>query len=206
MQSHTFWNVIGALALSAALAAVPSTTLALPTLVIDGGGKLAGATEIEIGGSLYDVEFVDGTCAAVFGACDPASFMFPNLVDALAASAALGSQVFGAGDVFDEQTEKTSGCTNTIACFIATPYGVTTPAVSLAYFSNSVAGDDTGDTGFLTSTDFAAANNYVWARWAASDPVVRDVPEPGPLGLVALGLVAAGAHRHRRAHRAAFAL
>lgn len=46
------------------LAGTPA--FAMPTLIIDGGGQLTGATGVDVGGTLYDVTFMDGTCIAMF--------------------------------------------------------------------------------------------------------------------------------------------
>jgi hypothetical protein len=45
---------------------------------------------VDAGGSLYDVEFVDGNCQALFNGCnDSSDFLFPTASDANAASQAL---------------------------------------------------------------------------------------------------------------------
>ena len=42
-------------------------------LDVDGTGQLLGASGIDVGGTLYDVEFVEGTCIALFDGCDELS-------------------------------------------------------------------------------------------------------------------------------------
>jgi hypothetical protein len=39
---------------------------AAPVLVTDSADRLLGAENVEVNGALYGVQFVDGTCAAVF--------------------------------------------------------------------------------------------------------------------------------------------
>ena len=58
--------------------------MATPTVV---GGLLVGATNINVGGTLFDVDFVDGTCVALFTGCDNAvaDFDFTNSATATTA-------------------------------------------------------------------------------------------------------------------------
>ncbi len=43
------------------------------------GGILHGASGVDVGGTLYDVEFLDGTCIVLFNGCDQSSdFTFTN--------------------------------------------------------------------------------------------------------------------------------
>jgi hypothetical protein len=37
------------------------------------GGQILGASGVDVGGTLYDVEFLDGTCIALFSGCDEVS-------------------------------------------------------------------------------------------------------------------------------------
>ena len=195
MKQNVLWSAIGLAVASLTMAAVPQPAHALPTLVVDGGGILTGVNDVDIGGTLYDVEFLDGTCAGIFGSCDAASFAFQTLADALAASSALESQVFGSGDIYDTTSEKTAGCISPVGCFIATPYAATS-FVNIAYLHNNFSSfaDDVFSTGFAPDVDFALVGNYTWARWTAADPV-RDVPEPAPAGLMAGLLLALGVYR-----------
>ena len=47
-----------------------SPSLDAATLIVNGNGILTGATGVNLNGTLYDVEFVDGTCEALFNGCD----------------------------------------------------------------------------------------------------------------------------------------
>ncbi|MGD2173732.1 MAG: PKD domain-containing protein [Gammaproteobacteria bacterium] len=68
--------------------------VAQPTLIFD-QGKLSGATDVEILGEFYDVEFVDGTCAQFYDGCDESfDFFFTSEGVANEASRALAEQVF----------------------------------------------------------------------------------------------------------------
>ena len=63
------------------------------TLQINGIGILTGATDVDVDGTLYDVQFLDGSCISLFDGCDNATddFAFTTNADALvAAQARLG--------------------------------------------------------------------------------------------------------------------
>jgi hypothetical protein len=49
---------------------VLSSAASAATLIVDSNGILTGATGVNVGGTLYDVEFVDGSCIALFDGCD----------------------------------------------------------------------------------------------------------------------------------------
>jgi len=56
---------------------------------VNGSGILTGATGVNVGGTFYNVEFVEGTCAALFDGCDSVNdFDFTMEADAVAASRA----------------------------------------------------------------------------------------------------------------------
>ena len=67
---------------------------ASPIIKVDSNGQLTGATGVNVDGSFYDVEFVDGTCTEVFTRCEQDSFIFKTNVSANLASEALIQQVF----------------------------------------------------------------------------------------------------------------
>jgi hypothetical protein len=51
------------------------------------GGQLIGASNVDVGGGLYDVVFTDGTCIALFSGCDSNSdFAFTTEAAGLAAA------------------------------------------------------------------------------------------------------------------------
>src|SRR6476646_4971763 len=85
---------------TAMLSATAALLLNFPTSVsattqIVSGGKLTGATSVDVNGTLYDVEFLDGSCITVFGGCDSVSDLaFNTDGDASAAAQALLDQVF----------------------------------------------------------------------------------------------------------------
>ena len=87
------------------------------------GGQLLGASGVDVDGTLYDVEFLDGTCVELYSGCDMASdFTFTTQADAELASQALLDQVFLDGvDLFDTVPGTTNGCDHLLFCFSETP-------------------------------------------------------------------------------------
>ena len=92
---------------------VAATSASAAPIHIISGGLLVGATGVEVQGTLYDVEFVEGTCIAVFDGCDEFSdFAFSTELSAFDAAAALLNQVlvFTAAADFDRMLGLTFGC------------------------------------------------------------------------------------------------
>lgn len=76
-------------------------------------GILLGASGVNVGGTLYDVEFLDGSCASLFDGCNSnADFDFVGLVAGTLASQALLDQVLVDGPLgdFDSSPELVAGC------------------------------------------------------------------------------------------------
>ena len=172
-----------------ALGCAPSAN-ADPVLLVNGSGVLTGAHNVQVGGTLYDVTFVDGTCNDVFGGCDSVSdFDFATDADADAAATALLGQVFvdapSIGN-FDTHPELTFGCTDPFVCVAAIPMGITTAGVvvfgALAY--NAAGSNLLTNFNFLTDYDTGTDPRAVWAEFSPAQPV----PEPASLVLLGSGL------------------
>jgi hypothetical protein len=181
---------------------------AAPILVID-GGKLTGATGVDVGGTLYDVTFVEGSCATVFTGCDEASdFTFTNGATALAAINALADQVFldGSSGAFDTEPSLTFGCTFSELCIPITPYQLNGALyVDSAFFYNAASvfngfGDFTSLGIEAVGEDYGADARRVYAQWALS-PTTTPVPEPATLTLFGVGLAVARLRMLRRQRR-----
>ena len=190
-------------AFSSLAALICATSASAATLIVDGNGQLTGATGVDVGGTLFDVEFVDGFCATVFGGCDEQSdFAFSDQSTALLAAQALLDQVFvdGPQGNFDTQPNGIAGCGNFGRCAAVTPYelsGTTLKVViadnfrfgnlDRAYPSQTIQNSQTG----------GASSEFVWATFT----LTQAVPEPGTWLMMILGFGAIGSMMRRTQKR-----
>jgi hypothetical protein len=155
-------------------------------------------------GTSYDVEFVDGSCAALFGGCDSFSDFDFNFGNAGAPTQALLDQVFVGG--FDIDYTLTLGCeSNSLgACRVLIPVSPPTfmPQVQGIFFA-SVNSNTTSDPPFEELAfmspfyDTSGVADQVFARFTLS-PAPPAVPEPSTWSMMLLGFAAMGASLRRR--------
>ena len=200
MRRFFFTRTLGLLGV-ALLLALGAVGLARAALIVDANGELLGADGVLVNGTAYDVRFVDGTCAEVFGVCDSAHFTFTTVDAAIAATTALLNDVFvdGAAGQFNSKPELTAGCelSPVGSCVAVTPYALLNLDVPSVFAHNSAdpAADQLGGNNFATSDDFATSANEVWAVWTRSAP--SPVPAPPSLWLAAAALGLMGLARQR---------
>lgn len=179
-------------ALFAVFAFVYPLTSQAATLQIDGlTGQLLGADGVDVGGALYDVDFLEGTCVALFSGCDASEdFTFSTEVTALAAANALQAQVFldGPAGMFDSTASLTNGCEDA-SCSVFTPFSpVSSIQVQVAVFENIPGPADGGafTQNFINILDTTGFSSVVYASWAISEATVVPLPATGLLFLSGL--------------------
>ncbi len=170
------------------------------------GGQLLGARNVSILGSLYDVEFKDGTCTDLFSGCDEASdFTFTTRNGATAAAEALLEQVFLDGiDLFDTEPELTVGCTSPLRCNTLVPYEFLAEN-GLFDLASAVNFPDLDEVRFgngPTDTDLTLIPELTFAVFSPASLAPESIPEPASITLLFAGLLAlTGLKRHRRSSR-----
>jgi hypothetical protein len=161
------------------------------------GGQLLGAFGVDVGGNLYNVDFLNGTCIALYDGCDDVSdFTFQTFADADLASQALLDQVFLNGaDLFDTAPELTNGCNppqGEVACLVVTPFDVSDVVINAVAWNHAIEADDiTASAGPITPDQISRiASGRTWAVWTP-------VPEPGTAVLMGLGLLGLSVRNRR---------
>jgi len=170
--------------------------LAAPMLTFS-GTQLTGATGLNVGGTLYNLTLMDGTCVALFDGCDALSdFPFPTLAATQAAYTALADILATAP--FTYISGNVIGCTDPIKCALHTPYGfvinvptqIVTGTLSLLAAGAQIVGDGSAPNAF----DFTNNTAVVYGKWAI-------VPEPTTMMLLSTGLLGLVGYRWRQGRR-----
>ena len=188
------------------------------TLTIDSNEKLTGATDVDVLGILYSVEFVNGSCAQVYSGCDETSdFAFTTMDQGKAASQAILDLFVGD---YDTEPQLTRGVTSDSRVTIFTPIQIIPASETsdnqkriLFYLANnsedgrfalwSRDGVSHYPTRYGTWPNYMFSGNGGWllAKWTKQDPEPPASPVPLPAGgvLMLTALVAAFSVRRRRA-------
>ncbi len=168
------------------------------------GGQLMGASDVLVNGSLYDVQFLDGTCIDLYNGCDDVSdFTFQTNADAALASQALLDQVFldVAAGAFDSVPSLTAGCENPSECKVLTnDRGLLGGHFDLdrdvSFLFNTEPSTPDG-IGLVSGLQIEAGFNsiyqsdFTFAVWST-------VPQPNTAVLLSLGLTGLAAKGRRR--------
>jgi hypothetical protein len=166
-------------------------------------GQLVGASGVSFDGSLYNVEFVDGSCFALFDRCDEASdFVFQSSQIAQNALGILLDQVFldSVAGAFDSNPALTNGCEDADSCRIVTPFKALGNDVLLAGLTNTADGPGQTDAVFPGVFIRSRASGPIpdssetFAVWSS----VSAVPVPAAIwlfGTALIGLVGFGKRR-----------
>lgn len=198
-------------------------SIAAPILDIDPLTEdLFGATGVEVEGRFFDVEFVDGSCFALFSRCDEADdFAFSTEASALAAAQALLDTVLIENldtpsllDNYDRFPSQTNGIGSIPLGNLLIPFAVNGSIVDLAFAGNTnpdfegrrgpvpggILGPDfLGVTTLSLGHDTGRDTNQSFQVYAVFTPsAVAAVPVPGSAPLLILGLLGLSAVRHVR--------
>jgi len=172
------------------------------------GGQLMGASSVLVDGNLYDVQFLDGTCIALYNGCETSDFTFQTVEAATAAAQALVNEVFidGPQGSFDTNPGLTNGIGagegsgNIWTPFVANQFNL---AGIFAFNQDLVTnagppppGDFVAQSNKNPDSDLSTSASSTYAVWS-----VASIPEPNTGLLVGLGLVALAGQRRLRDQR-----
>jgi len=150
------------------LLGTPIMAQADPTLVFDAStGELVGVNGVDVGGTLYDAEFADGSCVSVFDGCDDVSDLAFDVTTVAAATQALVDALNANSFV---SPELVAGCGDASFCGLFTPYGY----ISASVLMSGAGIRPTGVTnqgvqiGALITTDYSSVTNVAWVKWSVA--------------------------------------
>ena len=159
------------------------------------GGVLNGASDVVVGGDVFDVALLDGSCDSLFNGCDPSEFAFSNAAQAEAAAFALLEQVLldSALGNFNSLLDPIVGCVFPINCLTRIPYSAENGSVFEIVAVNATDVQDfVFDERIDSSNDTSSFINANVAKFTRVS-----VPEPAPLAFLWFAFVALAAVRRR---------
>ena len=188
---------------TALLFAVTSQVDAAATLIVNDGGVLVGAHDVNVGGTMYDVRFSAGSCNSLFNGCSTSAFAFTSESAAGGASFALIDQVFNNPLAYSYGIDpsKILGCTYKYYCYLFIPFATTGNIFSVEdvlYFGNGSASYSLYSNVFLTSADTTIFSTYTFAIFEPANPAAG-VPEPSSIALISLAFSGFAFIRRRKA-------
>ena len=167
------------------------------TRVFDTNGQLIGANGVNVDGTLYSVEFLDGTCIVLFDGCnEPSDFVFMDEAAASAAANVLSDELLldELTTLLDSDPSLTRGCGTSSFCGILIPFREEAGRVFSMRFNNAqFDAQDTfiGPIAFTgrLSTFAVRDDTLTWARFVVQSETVS---EPPLFALLALACASMG--------------
>ena len=165
------------------------------TLIVDEAGQLTAVTGLEVDGTLWNIQLVEGVCSDLFTGCDdPSDSAFSTSSQALIANTALLNVLDGSS--FESDPSTVFGCESIFFCVLLTPTGIIDGDVTgvagpllRAFGSPSVV----GTAAISPSYDTTADENWVFAKWTPTP-----VPLPPALWLFTASVLGLFALSKRR--------
>ena len=163
---------------------------------------LMGATDVQVGGTLYDVVFVDGTCIELFDGCDDVTdFVFTDIPSATLAANAIEQLIEGYLPN-DLDPALTNGCSSSTRCHIFTPINPhatdlslvgASPTINIPTVDSEVSGGGVFVENFVPARfpcgGGCGFEDGTWAVWSLSAPP-EPVPSSSPIAKLMLALLA----------------
>lgn len=170
---------------------------------IDDLGKLQGAFNVDVGGTLWDVVFRDGTFNSVFSEAEAATIDVRTEHEATDFAEALLASVFVDGMapalLFDSRPDFTRGCTETSFCFVMTDFAPEYEdnlRLRHAAFNNKNGVTDNTITLPFGEIDPRNIGYHAAASWTEANLI--KVPAPSTISIFALGLIGLAARRFKK--------
>jgi len=192
-------NILKSLMIGVCLSAFAQMSYAIPMLTWNGDmTKVTGATGLESGGMTFSMELVEGSCVSLFGGCNVNS----DFVVAGTGGVTHGSLLDEFFDFFiagvdasslDSAPDLALGCTAFNNCFIWSPDsldpgGIDVNVATIYNWVDSIGTDSfPADQDIGVTWDTTILIGAVYAQFTRTD--ATDVPTPGSLALLALGIV-----------------
>jgi len=189
--------------------ATMTSSWAVPvTLNVDQSGQLFGASNVNVDGNIFNVEFLEGSCVSLFTGCDnPSDFDFGDQIGAVAAAQALLDSVIINGPLgnFDNDPSLTRGLNVFDVGSIRIPYqrnlGFNFLLASANNREPSFGADDVTLGSGDPRTNLTAFSRFTYAKFTQIS--VSAVPLPAALPLMGAGFAALGFMGWRRKRKAA---